>query len=63
MNASKERGNEAKEHHLDQLSTQQTHAHDPTPDVPDGGYGWVCVGTCFSINAFTWGIISVSHSI
>lgn len=26
---------------------------------PDGGYGWVCVATCFSINCFTWGIVAV----
>jgi hypothetical protein len=31
------------------------------PDViPNGGYGWVCVGTCFTINAHTWGMNSVS---
>ncbi|KAG7007747.1 hypothetical protein G7Y79_00008g023850 [Physcia stellaris] len=23
---------------------------------PDGGYGWVCVGACFIINAFSWGL-------
>ena len=27
---------------------------------PDGGYGWVCVGACFTINCFTWGTVSVS---
>jgi hypothetical protein len=27
---------------------------------PDGGYGWVCVACCFTINAFTWGVLSVS---
>jgi MFS family permease len=26
---------------------------------PDGGYGWVCVVCCFTINAFTWGVLSV----
>ncbi|KAJ5848505.1 hypothetical protein N7455_012462 [Penicillium solitum] len=25
---------------------------------PDGGYGWVCVAACFSINCFTWGAVS-----
>ncbi|CAN9402135.1 unnamed protein product [Alternaria alternata] len=25
---------------------------------PDGGYGWVCVATCFTINCFTWGTVS-----
>jgi hypothetical protein len=28
---------------------------------PDGGYGWVCVATCFTINCFTWGTVSVSQ--
>ena len=27
---------------------------------PDGGYGWVCVASCFTINCFTWGTVSVS---
>jgi hypothetical protein len=27
---------------------------------PNGGYGWVCVGCVFLINAHTWGINSVS---
>lgn len=26
---------------------------------PDGGYGWVCVLSCFLINAFSWGVVSV----
>ncbi|KAJ5779689.1 major facilitator superfamily domain-containing protein [Penicillium paradoxum] len=29
-----------------------------TSPPPDGGYGWVCVGACFSINCFTWGAFS-----
>lgn len=28
---------------------------------PDGGYGWVCVLSCFLINAFSWGVVSVSY--
>ncbi|KAF2088466.1 major facilitator superfamily protein [Saccharata proteae CBS 121410] len=24
--------------------------------VPDGGYGWICVGCVFVLNAFTWGV-------
>lgn len=26
---------------------------------PDGGYGWVCVGSCFMVNCLTWGVIAV----
>jgi hypothetical protein len=34
----------------------------PTPP-PDGGYGWVCLACCFTINCFTWGIVAVSHDV
>lgn len=43
--------------------------HTPEPDSksvdvpPDGGYGWVCVGCLFLMNAHTWGVNSVSSSI
>lgn len=26
---------------------------------PDGGYGWICVAACFTINCFTWGTVAV----
>lgn len=32
------------------------------PNEPDGDYGWVCVAACFTINAFSWGVVSVHHS-
>lgn len=32
----------------------------PEDVPPDGGYGWVCTGCNFFINAHTWGITSVS---
>jgi hypothetical protein len=28
--------------------------------TPEGGYGWVCVAACFTINCFTWGAVSVN---
>ena len=31
----------------------------PVDVPPDGGYGWVCVGCCFIMNAHTWGVNSV----
>lgn len=36
--------------------------HEETTPVapPDGGYGWVIVGSCFTLNAFTWGVTAVS---
>lgn len=34
--------------------------HKNPQDLPDGGYGWVCVACVFWINAHTWGINSVS---
>ncbi|KAI5782645.1 MFS transporter, MCP family, solute carrier family 16, member 6 [Geopyxis carbonaria] len=45
---------------------------DVSSNFPNGGYGWVCVAACFTINAFTWGVVSsygvylshyLSHSI
>jgi hypothetical protein len=32
-------------------------------EPPDGGYGWVIVGCCFTINFFTWGVIPVSQLV
>ncbi|KAH6866002.1 major facilitator superfamily domain-containing protein [Alternaria rosae] len=34
--------------------------HDSTREEapPDGGYGWICVAACFTINCFTWGTVS-----
>ncbi|KAF8245475.1 major facilitator superfamily protein [Wilcoxina mikolae CBS 423.85] len=41
-------------------STQEKESPPPayTDGIPDGGYGWVCVAACFSINMFTWGIVA-----
>ncbi|KAI4745537.1 MFS general substrate transporter [Aureobasidium sp. EXF-12298] len=25
---------------------------------PDGGYGWVCVASCFTVNFFSWGVVA-----
>lgn len=30
---------------------------------PDGGYRWVCVASCFTINCFTWDVVSVSSNV
>ena len=30
---------------------------------PNGGYGWVCVGCAFTINAHTWGLNSVRFRV
>ncbi len=32
-------------------------------DHSDGGYGWVCVATCFTVNCFTWGVVAVSLAV
>ena len=34
----------------------------PTELPPDGGYGWICTACCFTVNCFTWGVVSVSLS-
>ncbi|KAF2835672.1 MFS general substrate transporter [Patellaria atrata CBS 101060] len=31
-------------------------AHHEHDEIPEGGYGWVCVGCVFTINGFTWGV-------
>lgn len=31
----------------------------PGVEIPDGGYGWICVAAGLTINSFTWGPISV----
>lgn len=36
-----------------QVRTTRGNNHD---EVPDGGYGWVVIIACFTINGFTWGI-------
>ncbi|KAI1741272.1 MFS transporter, MCP family, solute carrier family 16, member 6 [Xylaria scruposa] len=33
-----------------------------TQELPDGGYGWICVMAQFFINAFTWGV-AASYSV
>jgi len=44
-----------------QLEGATGHVPEKPEDVPpDGGYGWVCTGCNFFINAHTWGINSVS---
>jgi len=44
--------------HLEsQISLDSDHA------VPEGGWGWVCVGACFAVNAFTWGVVAVCLSL
>lgn len=45
---------------LEGEAENNSHAEDDAP--PDGGYGWVCVAACFTINCFTWGVVAVSDS-
>ncbi|MCJ1367174.1 hypothetical protein MMC16_006306 [Acarospora aff. strigata] len=41
-----------------ELDGHSTQANDPSQDPPDGGYGWVQVGACFTVNCFTWGQVA-----
>jgi len=52
-------------HRLERQAPRATHSASgmtsrEVEDPPDGGYGWVCVAACFTINCFTWGTVAVS---
>ncbi|PMD38794.1 major facilitator superfamily protein [Hyaloscypha variabilis F] len=52
---------ETLQHSRDVSNTTLTHElsfEEIRDSPPDGGYGWVCVACCFTINAFTWGVLS-----
>jgi hypothetical protein len=40
--------------------TEELRDEEAVEPPPDGGYGWVVVGACFTINCFSWGVTSVS---
>ena len=42
--------------------SSRTQAIDREYVPPDGGYGWVCVGCVFLVNAHTWGLNFVSET-
>lgn len=42
------------------LVVEDTLPEDATEPPPDGGYGWVVVSACFTINCFSWGVTAVS---
>jgi hypothetical protein len=44
---------------MHELHDTQSHNVVEEDVPPDGGYGWVCVAACFTLNAFTWGAVSV----
>jgi hypothetical protein len=49
---------------LNNLPNAESPPQDLAPGIelpPDGGYGWVCVAACFTINCFTWGVVSVGR--
>lgn len=41
-------------------SEQQLEVESTAEAPPDGGYGWVCLACCFTINGFSWGVAAVS---
>jgi len=48
---------------MHELNGSHNHEIVPEDSPPDGGYGWVCVGACFTLNCFTWGAVSVCYSV
>ncbi|KAI4725641.1 MFS general substrate transporter [Aureobasidium sp. EXF-10728] len=43
-------------------SSDPQHVGHPEIDAedtpPDGGYGWICLASCFMINFFSWGVVA-----
>ncbi|KAK1957635.1 MFS general substrate transporter [Colletotrichum sublineola] len=39
-------------------NAQPVHLESEQDCSPDGGYGWVIVASCFTLNCFTWGVTS-----
>ncbi len=50
---------------LRERSEEQNELAVPNPiqSPPDGGYGWVCLATCFTVNCFTWGVVAVGPQL
>lgn len=46
--------------HIVRVNVETADSSDSEP--PDGGYGWLCVGSCFAVNCFTWGVVAVRFS-
>lgn len=44
---------------VNELAVNYIPAHTNAEHPPDGGYGWICLAACFSINCFTWGVVAV----
>lgn len=44
---------------IDAEAIEINNSNEPPPP-PDGGYGWVMVGACSTINCFTWGVTAVN---
>ncbi|KAJ4982601.1 major facilitator superfamily transporter [Stagonosporopsis vannaccii] len=45
---------------MDDFDNTSEHRSNREEPPPDGGYGWICVAACFTINCFTWGTVSVN---
>lgn len=41
-------------------SDELRRSEDSIEPPPDGGYGWVIVASCATLNGFTWGVSAVS---
>ncbi|KAI9879093.1 MAG: hypothetical protein M1830_009612 [Pleopsidium flavum] len=55
------RGQDLPNSSITELNDRSTQINEACAGPPDGGYGWVQVGVCFTVNCFTWGQVAVGY--
>lgn len=60
---SRRRGQDLPNGSITELNGCSTQINEACADPPDGGYGWVQIGVCFTVNCFTWGQVAVGVTV